>query len=130
MQELGGWLVTSGKLSEADLQRALQVQALSGGSFIQILVRLGLVAERDIAQELMDRQGWRLLTAEDYPQEPVLDEGLISPLYMREQQLLPIADDDKVLRLAMLNPNDGLAIQRSEERRVGKECRSRWSPYQ
>ena len=111
MQELGGWLITSGKLSEADLQRALQVQALSGGSFIQILVRLGLVAERDIAQELMDRQGWRLLTAEDYPQEPVLDEGLISPLYMREQQLLPIADDDKVLRLAMLNPNDGLAIQ-------------------
>ena len=24
---------------------------------------------------------------------------------------------------------DGLFIQRSEERRVGKECRSRWSPY-
>ena len=23
----------------------------------------------------------------------------------------------------------GLAILRSEERRVGKECRSRWSPY-
>ena len=27
-------------------------------------------------------------------------------------------------------PNEGLAYQlRSEERRVGKECRSRWSPY-
>ena len=24
---------------------------------------------------------------------------------------------------------DGIVIQRSEERRVGKECRSRWSPY-
>ena len=23
----------------------------------------------------------------------------------------------------------GLAVSRSEERRVGKECRSRWSPY-
>src|ERR1039457_6972663 len=23
----------------------------------------------------------------------------------------------------------GLAVERSEERRVGKECRSRWSPY-
>ena len=23
----------------------------------------------------------------------------------------------------------GIAINRSEERRVGKECRSRWSPY-
>lgn len=111
MQELGGWLVTSGKLSETDLQRALQVQTLSGGSFIQILVRLGLVAERDIAQTLMDHQGWRLLTAEEYPSEPVLDDGLISPLYMREQQLLPIADDGTVLRLAMLNPNDTQAVQ-------------------
>src|SRR5256885_13242023 len=24
---------------------------------------------------------------------------------------------------------DGLGVLRSEERRVGKECRSRWSPY-
>ena len=24
---------------------------------------------------------------------------------------------------------DGLLVCRSEERRVGKECRSRWSPY-
>ena len=23
----------------------------------------------------------------------------------------------------------GIAVSRSEERRVGKECRSRWSPY-
>ena len=29
-----------------------------------------------------------------------------------------------------LGVEDGLAaVQRSEERRVGKECRSRWSPY-
>ena len=26
-------------------------------------------------------------------------------------------------------PEDALAFFRSEERRVGKECRSRWSPY-
>ena len=26
-------------------------------------------------------------------------------------------------------PIDSLALTRSEERRVGKECRSRWSPY-
>ena len=24
---------------------------------------------------------------------------------------------------------DSIALMRSEERRVGKECRSRWSPY-
>ena len=32
--------------------------------------------------------------------------------------------------LAFLSLDDaGTPIQRSEERRVGKECRSRWSPY-
>ena len=29
---------------------------------------------------------------------------------------------------AFLGPN-GAGVLRSEERRVGKECRSRWSPY-
>src|SRR2546429_677476 len=31
--------------------------------------------------------------------------------------------------LANFNGTVGLALKRSEERRVGKECRSRWSPY-
>ena len=26
-------------------------------------------------------------------------------------------------------PTEDVCIERSEERRVGKECRSRWSPY-
>src|SRR5688572_9153775 len=30
---------------------------------------------------------------------------------------------------ALAISNIGLAYRRSEERRVGKECRSRWSPY-
>ena len=30
---------------------------------------------------------------------------------------------------AMAWKNDGSGFYRSEERRVGKECRSRWSPY-
>src|SRR5260370_18023547 len=29
----------------------------------------------------------------------------------------------------VLDPKVRAAIERSEERRVGKECRSRWSPY-
>ena len=29
----------------------------------------------------------------------------------------------------LAGPNVGHFLQRSEERRVGKECRSRWSPY-
>src|SRR5713226_7790693 len=46
----------------------------------------------------------------------------VAPLYHRLRLLEEIC---------MLDPMSGgrLEIARSEERRVGKECRSRWSPY-
>ena len=38
----------------------------------------------------------------------------------------PVIDADKIARKITLPGNPAT---RSEERRVGKECRSRWSPY-
>ena len=35
----------------------------------------------------------------------------------------------KELEQALLEGSCDIAVHRSEERRVGKECRSRWSPY-
>src|SRR2546429_5792315 len=52
---------------------------------------------------------------------PVLPEDLFSvqsPLGVRAQ-----------VEAEVDGPQDGLRVARSEERRVGKECRSRWSPY-
>ena len=44
-----------------------------------------------------------------------------------------VADAGVLLRLALVYGGTGLSLRgtaaRSEERRVGKECRSRWSPY-
>src|SRR3712207_9267376 len=39
--------------------------------------------------------------------------------------MLVVLTTDAVVDPAVLGP----ALKRSEERRVGKECRSRWSPY-
>ena len=39
-----------------------------------------------------------------------------------------VKDADTVAVAGHVNP-DGDCTTRSEERRVGKECRSRWSPY-
>ena len=33
------------------------------------------------------------------------------------------------IRIRIKEERDGMKLKRSEERRVGKECRSRWSPY-
>ena len=49
----------------------------------------------------------------------------------KEEEKLSLFADDMILYIE--NPKDAtrkvLELIRSEERRVGKECRSRWSPY-
>src|SRR3712207_4504528 len=40
----------------------------------------------------------------------------------------PAAPEDAPLEIRMMRPDESTEL-RSEERRVGKECRSRWSPY-
>src|SRR3712207_8326091 len=53
--------------------------------------------------------------------------GLLDDLGLGDQPILALArflDDPLGLALGL-----GEHLLRSEERRVGKECRSRWSPY-
>ena len=40
-----------------------------------------------------------------------------------------LTNDEKIVTPRTRAALDAAAAQRSEERRVGKECRSRWSPY-
>ena len=53
----------------------------------------------------------------------------------RKQKITPVAGDEVTLEtengaavIAQIAPRKNVFV-RSEERRVGKECRSRWSPY-
>jgi len=45
------------------------------------------------------------------------------------QEPLPYGRWAETLRAELLAATLALGDDRSEERRVGKECRSRWSPY-
>src|SRR2546423_11743565 len=53
----------------------------------------------------------------------------VFPAENSETALRIALTDDEVESLTLFDPLTGHASQRSEERRVGKECRSRWSPY-
>ena len=46
-----------------------------------------------------------------------------------ENVTLLIEDENRILTLGFSEYLAGCIFARSEERRVGKECRSRWSPY-
>src|SRR2546430_12038921 len=89
-----------------------------------ILRRLAAMAEQDPA--LRDQQPWKAAYEKDY----AWLDGVIVKHYHGDES------DVKVLLGGVLRAFEGITIEafekesgRSEERRVGKECRSRWSPY-
>ena len=50
----------------------------------------------------------------------------IPKVLFTEERFRSVSAEAKVLYGLLL---DRMSLSRSEERRVGKECRSRWSPY-
>src|SRR5579883_3086875 len=68
---------------------------------------------------------------------PVADEEQVLKALKKHLDVAPEKNDDGTLKVAVPIINElnlrfihgYLYVSRSEERRVGKECRSRWSPY-
>ena len=71
-------LLQKGRLKEGDLARARPLHRESGGSLLQLLVRLGLVSERDHAQTSSEVLGLPLLDAKAVPESP--PEALLETL--------------------------------------------------
>ena len=63
----------------------------------------------------------------------ICDESDINilPLSLNEdnEQVLVYSENNETKNLRSVNSEESKTYNRSEERRVGKECRSRWSPY-
>ena len=56
--------------------------------------------------------------------------AILNPVVLTEVQEIEIVETyKKLIGTAKVIFPKGTVCQRSEERRVGKECRSRWSPY-
>jgi general secretion pathway protein E len=108
-QALGELLVQSGKLDQRGLDRALRVRGDGKESLLDLLPKLGLVAERDLAEATAQVLALPLVAARDYPAVPLFDDKL-SARFLRESRILPLADDGEAVAVAMANPLDRYAL--------------------
>lgn len=103
--KLGEFLVEGGKITPRDVERALVAQAEMGGMFGQVLVKLGLVSEADVAHALSELLAIPLLAAADYPEEPVSAPG-ISFDFMMSNSVVPLSLEKDAARFAATVPQD------------------------
>ncbi len=108
--ELIRHLVDAGKLRERDIVKAEQLLEESDVNLLTLLVRLGLVSERDVADAMSTLLELPYLTSKELPEVP---PGSIElPMrYMREHQLVPFEEDAESVRVLMADPNDEYCLK-------------------
>jgi len=101
--KLGEMLVAGKKISSRDLERALVAQQEMGGLIGQVLVKLGLVSESDVAVALCDQLGIQSVAAADYPEEPVVVPG-VSDAFLQSHQVVVLENRQGELHVACPEP--------------------------
>ncbi|MBK7470951.1 MAG: type II secretion system ATPase GspE [Betaproteobacteria bacterium] len=114
-RRIGEILVERGKLDPLALERTLRLQesnVAAGGKrerLGELLVTLGLVAQREVTEALAQQLGLRVIESGAYPEFPILEER-VSARFLRQSRALPIKEDEHELVLAMADPTDQFTI--------------------
>ena len=109
-QPLGEFLVDKGLLDRAALERAERLCKGSGERLNNVLTKLGLISERDMAAGLAAYLNVPPLSLDDFPDAPLVGDK-VSPNFLKEARIVPIADTPDGLILAMADPFDDYAIK-------------------
>jgi general secretion pathway protein E len=101
------YLVDAEKLNPANIERAyrLQQEQKQWEPIGCILVKLGLVSERDVAEALSAQLQLPLAGPQDFPESLPIDERF-SPKFMRQSRVLILDEADDRLTVAMADPQD------------------------
>lgn len=99
----------AGKLSPGDLARATRLSEEAGEPLLPMLVRLGLISERDMAQAMSDVLDVPLAETAAFPTEPV-HEDLFSLRFLKDAKILPLSENRELIDVAFANPIDRFAV--------------------
>ena len=105
MKKIGELLIEAGKVSERDIERALLAQQEMGDRLGQVLIKLGLVSELDMTQALSEQLEIPMLSASDFPEEPVaLPE--IPQIFLISNGVVPVSRTEQEVLFAASAPQD------------------------
>ena len=110
--KLGEILLREGVLKEEQLHKAIQVQKSEGGRLGDVLVRLQLVEEKDIALALAKQLGIPYASFSRGLLTPQSDQGLeklVAEDFARRYLIIPLSINLNSLTVALADPIDQLA---------------------
>ena len=99
-------LIRRGKSREAEINRARRLAAQTDDqSLPALLVKLGIVSERDVADSLIEVSGLPAVAATDYPDSSPLPES-VSTRFLKEKHVIGLAALDDAIEVAVADPFD------------------------
>lgn len=108
--DIGELLVADGVLDRANLERALLVNENRVNGLGPLLVRLGLVSDRDLAAAFAKAYELPLLTDKDFPDVPV--EGCdLSAKFLKDKNIIPLTLDADEMVVASADPEDSFSLE-------------------
>jgi general secretion pathway protein E len=105
----GEALIAAGKLDKSGLDRAFRLANGRGENLANVLAKLGLVNERDLAATLAAQLNAPLVEPIHLPDTP-LAIAQLSPKFLRQRRILPLARTEAGYVLAMADPLDAYAL--------------------
>jgi general secretion pathway protein E len=108
-EAFGELLIARGLLDAGGLERAQRVKQASDDRLHVLLSKLGLVTEREIAASLAELLKLPLASEADYP-DLLPHADRVSANFLREARVLPLADTEDGLVVAMADPLDNYAV--------------------
>ena len=103
---IGESLVDAGKLSPEQLDRVRDLQSEKGGLLGPLLVQLGFVSERDLADTVSASTGWPRAVKEDF--DGLFEgDGSLSADFLRQHCAAPLRSTDDAIDVAIADPGDG-----------------------
>ncbi|MEO8714212.1 MAG: GspE/PulE family protein, partial [Acetobacteraceae bacterium] len=108
LDRLAAFLVETGQCDMRTIERGRRVGADTGQRLDRVLLQLGLVSERGLAEAFAAIFGIPLVRADDFPTEPLFTERLPAR-FLRGTRVMPLAETEDTVLVALADPLDEFA---------------------